>query len=332
MKNNSKTQKILLGIGCIAVLGIGGYIIGQKVPSVPNAEIVPVEETMSNDGKISLSSAKGFNDKPKTMKVSLISDDENLTDDNEENNQTAIDLEAMRDEQIQSLLEENGLTMYDYVNAKEKITDAVLLQIEKILKEYDEKIAKVEANQGKNGVDGKDGKDGAMGPAGIAGPAGPTGKTGATGATGKTGATGATGKTGATGSPGKDGKDGEDGKSIFIRYSEQANGANMTLSPTANTKYIGTYEGTVASTDPTQYKWSKYVGKDGEDGKSSFIRYSESSTGSNMTTEPNSRTRYFGTYIGTQASNNPADYTWTQYKDMFSYYTETDNTLHFVIP
>lgn len=277
MKNNSKTKTILLGIGCIMGIGMGGYLFAQRIPSLPESEIISVEETMPNYGKITLSSVNSANDKKNTMKVSLISDDGELTDVDDKTSQNNIDLEAMRDEQIQSLLAENGLTMYDYVNAKEKITDAVLLQIEKILKEYDEKIAKVEANQGKNGVDGKDGKDGAMGPAGITGPAGPAGKTGATGATGKTGATGATGKTGATGSPGKD-------------------------------------------------------GKDGEDGKSSFIRYSESSTGSNMTTEPNSRTRYFGTYIGTQASNNPADYTWTQYKDMFSYYTETDNTLHFVIP
>lgn len=143
------------------------------------------------------------------------------------------------------------------------------------------------------------------------------------------------GATGATGAKGDKGDKGSDGNSIFIRYSASANGANMTSTPTENTKYIGTYEGTIASTDPAKYRWAKYVGengKDGTDGKSVFIRYAETSTGTNMTATPTASTKYFGTYSGVQPSDNPADYTWTQYKDTISYYTEEDNTLHFVIP
>ena len=54
-------------------------------------------------------------------------------------------------------------------------------------------------------------------------------------------------------------------------------------------------------------------GTDGEDGDSVFIRYSESSNGSNMTAAPAENTRYIGFYRGQSASNTASDYTWSQY-------------------
>ena len=54
-------------------------------------------------------------------------------------------------------------------------------------------------------------------------------------------------------------------------------------------------------------------GTDGEDGDSVFIRYSESSNGSNMTAAPAANTRYIGFYRGQSASNTASDYTWSQY-------------------
>lgn len=296
------------------------FLILPKKPYVQKGqdEIVFVEETVGSQSGITLSSSKGGNGQTNSMKVSLLSDDVYWAGSSDnESNQEKINLEALRDEQIQMLLDENGLTMYDFVNSKDQIADAVLLQVEKILKEYDEKIKEVEANQGKNGTDGKTGKDGLDGK---------DGKDGIAGAAGKPGTAGISGK---DGKDGENGKDGSNGKSVYVRYSEYSNGANMTAAPTDSTQYIGTYEGESASSDPSRYQWSKYVGMDG---KNSYIRYSESATGLNMTIEPNEKTRYFGTYLGTQASDNPNDYTWTQYKDMVSYYTEDDNTLHFVIP
>jgi len=65
------------------------------------------------------------------------------------------------------------------------------------------------------------------------------------------------------------GQNGTDGKTYYthIRYSESADGTGHVASPTASTVYIGTYTGTssTAPSSKTSYKWSKYVGKDGND-------------------------------------------------------------------
>ncbi len=111
------------------------------------------------------------------------------------------------------------------------------------------------------------------------------------------------------------GDDGNDGNNIFIRYSEKSNGEGMTEKPTSTTKYMGTYTGAKASADPSDYLWSQYVGNDGSDGNSVFIRYATSANGANMTKQPNSDTKYMGTYIGAKASADPEDYTWTRYSD-----------------
>lgn len=73
-------------------------------------------------------------------------------------------------------------------------------------------------------------------------------------------------------------------------------------------------------------------GKDGKDGKagqngdSVFIRYSETSTGANMTEKPTDSTKYMGTYVGANASTNAADYIWTRYSD--ATITYSDGTLY----
>lgn len=66
------------------------------------------------------------------------------------------------------------------------------------------------------------------------------------------------GKDGRDGKDGKDGKDGATGKSVFFRYSESSSGTNMTEVPTSKTKYMGTYTGTQASTNPADYIWTRY--------------------------------------------------------------------------
>lgn len=123
-------------------------------------------------------------------------------------------------------------------------------------------------------------------------------------------AEGEDGKDGIQGERGEEGKTGTSGKSVFVRYSEKANGESMTETPLTATKYIGIYTGAKASTNPQDYVWSKYTG---DDGKSIFIRYSEKVNGENMTEQPTSKTKYMGTYIGANASKNPSDYSWSQY-------------------
>lgn len=53
----------------------------------------------------------------------------------------------------------------------------------------------------------------------------------------------------------------------YIRYSANADGSNMTSTPSDSTKYIGVYSGS-NSTVPAygQFTWSKYMGDDGDDG------------------------------------------------------------------
>lgn len=55
---------------------------------------------------------------------------------------------------------------------------------------------------------------------------------------------------------------GADGDSVFVRYSASSNGANMTATPSANTRYIGFYRGQSASNTASDYTWSQYVGKE----------------------------------------------------------------------
>ena len=55
---------------------------------------------------------------------------------------------------------------------------------------------------------------------------------------------------------------GADGDSVFIRYSANSNGANMTAAPAADTHYIGFYHGKSASNTASDYTWSQYVGKE----------------------------------------------------------------------
>lgn len=155
-----------------------------------------------------------------------------------------------------------------------------------------------------NGIDGKDGVNG---------------KDGIDGRDGKDGADGAS----IIGAKGAKGDTGNSGNSVFIRYSAYENGANMTENPTASTKYIGTYTGTKASTNPTQYSWSKYTG---DDGNSVFIRYSANADGSGMTEKPTATSKYMGTYIGKTASAKASDYTWTRYSDATISYS--DGTLY----
>lgn len=69
-------------------------------------------------------------------------------------------------------------------------------------------------------------------------------------------------RTSIRGTAGADGTDGEDGASVFIRYSASSNGANMTATPAANTRYIGFYRGQSASNTASDYTWSQYVGKE----------------------------------------------------------------------
>lgn len=186
-------------------------------------------------------------------------------------------MDGMSDQELEEFAESMGLSMEELQKLLESYQSDTDKETESKLKEMEEKLTReIRENEGE---DGKDGNNGAQG------------------------------------ERGEEGKTGNTGKSVFIRYSEKENGERMTESPTAATKYMGTYTGTKASTNPSDYSWSQYVGNDGNDGNSVFIRYATSASGANMTKKPNSETKYMGTYVGEKASADPEDYTWTRYSD-----------------
>ncbi|MCZ2751442.1 phage tail protein [Lactobacillus paracasei] len=124
-----------------------------------------------------------------------------------------------------------------------------------------------------------------------------------------------------------DGKDGQDGKSsyLWIRYSKNADGTEMTSDPTG-AKYVGyaTTQTAIAPTLASAYKWQLVAGKDGiagekgADGKTSYLHIRYSNDGGQTFTTNSGET--VGAYIGqytdfTQSdSNSVSAYKWALIK------------------
>lgn len=117
---------------------------------------------------------------------------------------------------------------------------------------------------------------------------------------------------------GAQGQKGADGTSnyIFIRYSANYDGTDFTVSPTANSQFMGVYYGS-SSTAPTNkqdYQWTSYVGASGTSAYV-HIRYSEYADGTDFVTIPMATCKYIGFYAGSSsaAPANKSYYTWSQY-------------------
>ena len=149
---------------------------------------------------------------------------------------------------------------------------------------------------------------------------------------GKNGIDGLQGIQGEKGEQGIPGKDGTDGKTSYfhVKYSSVSNptsSSQMTETPSA---YIGTYvDFTEAdSNDPKKYTWSKFEGKDGEDGipgtngadgKTYYlhIAYANSADGkTDFSTSNSTNKSYIGQYTDTTQpdSTDPTKYSWTKIK------------------
>ena len=138
-----------------------------------------------------------------------------------------------------------------------------------------------------------------------------------------------TGERGQNGIDGINGTNGKDGIStyFFIRYSEFSDGSNMTSTPNAKTKYMGTATTTnnVAPTTPSSYTWTLVKGADGKDGEqgvagangsSSYLHIKYSNDGRTFTANNGEE---LGTWIGTYVDTNPmdssvfSDYNWVRF-------------------
>ena len=115
---------------------------------------------------------------------------------------------------------------------------------------------------------------------------------------------------------------------LWIRYSNSADGSNMTDTPTSSTIYIGTattINNNSAPSLPSEYKWVKYVGNDGvpgvagKDGKTAYIHiaYSDSSDGkTGFDTVNGTNKKFIGQYTDyiKEDSTDPSSYTWSLIK------------------
>lgn len=138
-----------------------------------------------------------------------------------------------------------------------------------------------------------------------------------------------TGERGQNGIDGINGTNGEDGIStyFFVRYSEFSDGSDMTSTPNAKTKYMGTATTTnnVAPTTPSSYTWTLVKGADGKDGEqgvagangsSSYLHIKYSNDGETFTANNGEE---LGTWIGTYVDTNPtdssafSDYNWVRF-------------------
>ncbi|MDL2320505.1 hypothetical protein LJC45_05175, partial [Alistipes sp. OttesenSCG-928-B03] len=108
---------------------------------------------------------------------------------------------------------------------------------------------------------------------------------------------------------------GDNGLSVWIAYSANADGSSMTLTPQANSKYIGIK--TAASRPDTYegYDWTQYRGNDGADGadgQSVYVAYSANADGSSMTTTKQADTKFIGIATGTSTPATYEGYSWFQ--------------------
>ncbi|UQF37744.1 phage tail protein [Vagococcus lutrae] len=139
------------------------------------------------------------------------------------------------------------------------------------------------------------------------------------------GANGPKGDQGIKGEPGADGKS----QYVHIRYSENANGSNMTDTPQSNTVYIGLANTTSPTAPATNasYTWSKFKGEPGQqgspgipgapgtDGQTTYtwVKYADNDKGAGISDNPEGKL-----YIGLAFNKNTAtesnvasDYSWS---------------------
>lgn len=180
------------------------------------------------------------------MKVSIRADIKNNTDLTPEELLSMI--EGMSDEEIEALAKSMGLSLDELYQLLEsgsvgdKELEELLAKLKKEMeKEFDQRLDKIDKEIA-NGVNGSNGNSAQA----------------SNGASGKGGTNGKDGKDGQDGKDGKDGKTGQNGDGVFIRYSEDSTGKNMTEKPTDLSKWMGTYVGANASTNPADYTWTRY--------------------------------------------------------------------------
>ena len=138
---------------------------------------------------------------------------------------------------------------------------------------------------------------------------------------------------------------GADGKTTYFAYAEDEYGTGFSLTPTENSKYIGSCLSASSQqpTDPIQYgEWSLYKGEDGKDGKdgtagtdgkTTYIAYAEDAHGTGFSLTPTENSRYIGSCLSASDSqpDDAGEYEWQEYRTYILSVTTDENnvtTLH----
>ena len=164
--------------------------------------------------------------------------------------------------------------------------------------------------------------DGLQGPKGDPGPKGDRGEKGEKGERGLQGLQGLQGAKGDQGIPGQKGADGRT-QYTHIAYADTISGSGFSQT-NVDKAFIGIYIDFNAtdSNNPTDYRWTKWRGRDGADGlpgkagadgRTPYVHfaYSENADGSGLTMTDNGQ-RYFGHYSDYEKpdSSDKTKYTW----------------------
>ena len=172
---------------------------------------------------------------------------------------------------------------------------------------------------------GETGQKGAKGDPGPQGAIGPKGDRGEKGEKGDRGLQGLQGLQGAKGDQGIPGPKGSDGRTQYthIAYADSATGRGFSQT-NADKAYVGVYVdfNPTDSRNPTDYRWTKWKGRDGADGlpgkpgadgRTPYVHfaYSDNADGSGLTMTDNGQ-RYFGHYSDYEKpdSSDKTKYKW----------------------
>jgi len=169
-----------------------------------------------------------------------------------------------------------------------------------------EQLTLINTSDGLQGQKGDTGPKGDPGPQGAIGPKGDRGEKGERGERGLQGLQGLQGPKGDQGIPGTKGADGRT-QYTHIAYADTISGSGFSQT-NADKAYIGVYVdfNSTDSTNPADYRWTKWRGRDGADGlpgkpgadgRTPYVHfaYSDNADGSGLTMTDNGQ-RYFGHY------------------------------------
>jgi hypothetical protein len=108
---------------------------------------------------------------------------------------------------------------------------------------------------------------------------------------------------------------GDDGASVYIKFNSTPSDANATDSWSSGQNYIGVITSHSAAKPSVGYMWAKFVGSNGADGKSCYIKYNALPQDSGATDAWSTGQNYIGIQSITSAAKPATGYMWSKFID-----------------